>query len=67
MTRDQIRARDMLADSLAAKGPAWSNVAGSIRAGYTNLWIEAAVTALVSVLRLLPDEEADDSAQARRA
>lgn len=67
MSRDETRARDAIASSLAAKGPAWSNAAASIRAGFTNCWIEAAVTALTGVLRLVPDEDEDDHPQARRA
>lgn len=43
-------ARDRYADQIASTGPAWANCAASIRAGYSNLWIEAALRAIDSAL-----------------
>ena len=53
------RARELFAAKVAAHGPAWQNAASSIRSGWSNLWIDAGIEAIVEVLRLVPegDEE----------
>lgn len=54
------RARDIYADGLLAQGKAWATTATSVRAGYTNIWIEAGIDAVLAALTGLPDAE-DDS------
>lgn len=44
-------ARERLADVLEAKGPIYGNTAGSVRAGYSNMWIDAAIEAIASTVR----------------
>lgn len=49
-------ARDRYADAIEAQGPAWRNCAASIRAGFSNMWIEAALRAIDAAL----DDERPD-------
>lgn len=45
-------ARNLYADAIAARGPAWRNSADSIRSGaYGNAWTEAAIVAINSALQ----------------
>ena len=50
-------ARDRLADEIAAQGPALSNLAGNVRAGFENFWITPALQAIERLLRDLPAED----------
>ena len=56
----QDQAREVFAKELEAKGTAWANTANSVRAGYSNVWIAAAIDALQELLRLVPDEADTD-------
>ena len=49
-------ARELLADHIAAQGPAWANSAESVRAGFSNIWIGPALAAIDEALDL--DREA---------
>lgn len=51
------QAREMLAQEVAAQGPAWRNTADSIRSGYLNVWLEPALRAIERALREGLDEE----------
>jgi len=52
------RARAILADAIAARGPAWKPAADSVRAGtYANAWIEAAIVAVDMALDAEPDDD----------
>jgi hypothetical protein len=53
------RARDLLADQVEANGPAYRNAADSIRAGWSNIWVQAGLAAIEGVLGRLPDEDGD--------
>jgi len=50
-------ARNRLADAIAAKGPARKNLADSVRTGFSNLYIEAAIEAIASTVRNPLDED----------
>lgn len=50
-------ARERLAETLAAKGTPYHSVANSVRAGHSNMWIEAAVAAIASTVRNPLDED----------
>jgi len=54
------RARRQYADAVEARGPAYRNAADSIRAGFSNMWIEAGIAALATVLSTVPDEDEDE-------
>lgn len=48
----QSRARDLLADAIAAQGAGYRNAADSVRAGgYANFWTVAALAAIETALR----------------
>lgn len=51
------RARPAYASALEQQGSAWSNAAGSVRAGFENVWITPALDAIAEVLRFVPDDE----------
>lgn len=53
----RVEARARLADTLADKGPAYANLAASIRTGGGNLYVEAAIEALASTVRHPLDED----------
>lgn len=55
------QARRMMADAVAARGPSHANAAGTLRAGYENVWITAGLDAIEAALRTGPDDEPDDS------
>jgi hypothetical protein len=50
-----ISALEVYAKSIEAMGPAWANTAQSIRAGFRNCWIDAAVAAIDQALNLRLD------------
>jgi hypothetical protein len=53
-------ARDLLADEIAAQGPAWANAASSIRGGnYANVWITAALAAIDLALDIDRDQASE--------
>lgn len=54
------RTRDVYADALQLGGPAFTNVANSVRAGFENIWITPGLIALEAALRYVPAEEAED-------
>ena len=43
-------ARELLAKQIDAKGPCWANLANSVRAGFTNLWLDLALAAIDQAL-----------------
>lgn len=49
MTPEQ-RARELLAAEVGSNGPAWKNLAGSIRAGFVNMWIAPAVVVIAALI-----------------
>lgn len=49
-------ARELYATKVAARGPAWRNAAESIRSGFSNVWIEAGIAAIESLLRRLGED-----------
>lgn len=49
-------ARNIYADEIEAQGPAWANAALSIRAGYSNVWISAAIGAICEAIINPPEE-----------
>jgi hypothetical protein len=51
------RARKLYAEKVEALGPPYRNVANSIRAGWSNIWIDAGIRAVAEVLRYVPDDE----------
>lgn len=61
MTRLRARARDAYARQLDRLGPAWANTANSVRAGYENVWISAALDAIEVLVRACPDAEGDEA------
>lgn len=52
------RNREIYAEALEAQGPAWKRAADNVRAGYTNVWIEAGLKA-VDAAYWLGAEDAD--------
>lgn len=52
-------ARELYAQQLERQGPAWTNAANSVRAGYENSWIAAGIAAIEAVLKRLPHDEDD--------
>ena len=53
----KARARERYATKVEALGPGWRNAANSIRAGWSNIWIDAAIGAISEVERLVPEDE----------
>lgn len=53
----RIEARKAYALAIERTGPAWANTAASVRAGYSNVWIEAAIDALEPLVILSGDED----------
>jgi len=49
------RARQLYADKVEETGPAYRNLANSIRAGFSNVWIEAAIAAVDAAFRADPE------------
>lgn len=65
MAGTRARNREIYAQALEAQGPAWKRTADSVRAGYANIWIEAAFKAIDAAHRLGAedaDAEGDESA-----
>jgi hypothetical protein len=55
--RPSPRARELVADAIASEGPAYHNLANSVRTGYENLFIRAG---LIATERALHSSEDDD-------
>lgn len=55
--RRDARARAAYAAKIEALGPPYRNAAESIRSGWSNVWIDAAIKALSDVLRLVPEDD----------
>lgn len=56
------RARDYLAASFEALGPAYANLAGLIRTpGYESFWVTPALDALVVLVVLCPSGDDDEA------
>ena len=54
------RARNYLAASFAALGPAYANLAGLIRTpSYESFWVSPALDAMTALVLLLPDADLD--------
>jgi hypothetical protein len=51
------RAREAVAAEIEAQGPAYRNLAESVRAGWVNTLLEPALRALTKLLRQVPDDE----------
>lgn len=51
------RARRIYADHVEALGPTYRNAANSIRAGWSNIWIDAGIASVAEVIRLLPEDD----------
>jgi hypothetical protein len=51
------RARNLLADKIARKGPMYLNTAEAVRSGFLNLWLEPALSVIEDLLAQLPDED----------
>lgn len=49
-------ARNIYADEVEGQGPAWANAAASIRAGFSNVWISAAIAAIGEALINTPED-----------
>lgn len=57
MTRPaSLQARNLLADEIGARGPAWRPAADSVRAGYENIWITPALAAIDKALNMDRDD-----------
>ncbi len=54
------RARELLADSYAAMGSAYSNLAGLIRGGWENFWVKPALDAMCAAMLLSADDDEGD-------
>lgn len=58
MTRISQQARDLYAQQIERKGPAYRNAADNIRAGaMPTLWVEPALIAIDQALRSAPEEQ----------
>jgi len=51
------RAREALAKAVEDQGPAYRNAAESIRSGFSNFWIQPAITAIERALQDGPGDE----------
>jgi hypothetical protein len=54
------RAREVLADSFLALGPAYLNLANLIRTGFENFWITPCLDAMTPLVLLVAGGESDD-------
>lgn len=54
------RARELLARQFDRMGSAYRNTAGLIRTGWGNFWVEACIDAMVPLVLLCPDADAED-------
>lgn len=61
MTRAREQAREALARQIDRKGSAWANTANSVRSGYENIWIIAALDALEPLVLLSADGDDEEA------